>query len=59
MPPTVEELMRALPEVEPEQTAVLPNALAAGSLQPVPVGRWRRLRLLATLQAKIGAAKFG
>jgi predicted unusual protein kinase regulating ubiquinone biosynthesis (AarF/ABC1/UbiB family) len=56
MPPTVEELMRALPEVEPEQTAVLPNALAAGSLQPVPVGRWRRLRLLATLQAKIGAA---
>jgi predicted unusual protein kinase regulating ubiquinone biosynthesis (AarF/ABC1/UbiB family) len=30
--------------------------LAAASLWPVPVGRWRRLRLLGTLQAKIGAA---
>jgi aarF domain-containing kinase len=57
MPPTVEELMRALPEVE---SAAEPLPLAeparAASLRPVPVGRWRRLRLLGTLQAKIGAA---
>jgi predicted unusual protein kinase regulating ubiquinone biosynthesis (AarF/ABC1/UbiB family) len=56
MPPTVEELMRALPDVEPAESAPLTEALAAGSLRQVPVGRWRRLRLLGTLQAKIGAA---
>jgi predicted unusual protein kinase regulating ubiquinone biosynthesis (AarF/ABC1/UbiB family) len=55
MPPSVAELMRALPEDEAEPLA-LPEALAAGSLRPVPIGRWRRLRLLGTLQAKIGAA---
>src|SRR5437879_1459059 len=56
MPPTVEELMRALPEGEPADAGPLAQTLAAGSLRPVPVGRWRRLRLLSTLQAKIGAA---
>jgi len=56
MTTTVEELMRALPEVEPTEPATLMDALAAGSRRPVPVGRWRRLRLLGTLQAKIGAA---
>jgi aarF domain-containing kinase len=55
MRPTVEELMRALPEAE-EAAGPLAETLAAGSLSPVPVGRWRRLRLLGTLQAKIGAA---
>jgi predicted unusual protein kinase regulating ubiquinone biosynthesis (AarF/ABC1/UbiB family) len=48
--------MRALPEVdEPADEALGPGPLAA-LLRPVPVGRWRRLRLLATLQARIGAA---
>jgi aarF domain-containing kinase len=58
MPPSVAELMRALPEeveTATEQVA-LPVPLAEASLRPVPVGRWRRLRLLGTLQAKIGAA---
>ncbi len=56
MPPTLDELMRALPEVEPAEAESLGKPLAAASLWPVPVGRWRRLRLLGTLQAKIGAA---
>jgi predicted unusual protein kinase regulating ubiquinone biosynthesis (AarF/ABC1/UbiB family) len=50
--------MRALPDVPeaPAEQALLPEPLAAASLRPVPVGRWRRLRLLGTLQAQIGAA---
>jgi predicted unusual protein kinase regulating ubiquinone biosynthesis (AarF/ABC1/UbiB family) len=49
--------MRALPEPEDAAApAPLLEALAAVSFSPVPVGRWRRLRLLGTLQAKIGAA---
>src|SRR5947208_6451825 len=57
MPPSLDELMRALPEVEPAAPPVpLLDAIAAASLRPVPVGRWRRMRLLGTLQAKIGAA---
>src|SRR5690349_14763329 len=57
MAPSLGELMSALPEEEePAEQAVLPEPLAAASLRPVPVGRWRRLRLLGTLQAKIGAA---
>jgi predicted unusual protein kinase regulating ubiquinone biosynthesis (AarF/ABC1/UbiB family) len=55
MPPTIEELMRALPEEEPAEGAPPGKELAA-SLWPVPVGRWRRMRLLGTLQAKLGAA---
>jgi predicted unusual protein kinase regulating ubiquinone biosynthesis (AarF/ABC1/UbiB family) len=51
------DLIRALPEeVESLEQEVLPGPLAGASLRPVPVGRWRRLRLLGTLQAKIGAA---
>jgi predicted unusual protein kinase regulating ubiquinone biosynthesis (AarF/ABC1/UbiB family) len=56
--PTISELIRALPE-EPDKTndvAALADPLAAASLRPVPVGRWRRLSLLGTLQAKIAAA---
>jgi predicted unusual protein kinase regulating ubiquinone biosynthesis (AarF/ABC1/UbiB family) len=58
MPLTVSELLRALPE-EPEAAAEMvlpPKPFAREALRPVPVGRWRRLRLLGTLQAKIGAA---
>jgi predicted unusual protein kinase regulating ubiquinone biosynthesis (AarF/ABC1/UbiB family) len=49
--------MQALPQAaEQESQAALPPNLAQASLRPVPVGRWRRLRLLGTLQAQIGAA---
>ncbi|WP_165225418.1 ABC1 kinase family protein [Aquisphaera insulae] len=50
------DLIRALPEPadEPtERTVFMPESW---SLRPVPVGRFRRLRALGTLQAKIGAA---
>jgi predicted unusual protein kinase regulating ubiquinone biosynthesis (AarF/ABC1/UbiB family) len=57
MPPTVDQLLRALPDAEEAaEEAALPAPFAAALLRPVPVGRWRRLRLLATLQAKVGAA---
>jgi len=55
MSPSISELMRALPELdEPVQDAREP--LPAATMRPVPVGRWRRLRSLATLQAQIAAA---
>lgn len=57
MSPSIAELMRALPDEEKAaEEAALPEPLAAAALCPVPIGRWRRLRLLGTLQAKIGAA---
>ncbi len=56
MPPTIEELMRTLPDVESREPTKIGEPLMAASLRHVPVGRWRRLRLLGTLQAKIGAA---
>jgi predicted unusual protein kinase regulating ubiquinone biosynthesis (AarF/ABC1/UbiB family) len=48
--------MRSLPEETEADAGSLPEPLAAASLRPVPVGRWRRLRLLGTLQARIAAA---
>ncbi|HMF18515.1 MAG TPA: AarF/ABC1/UbiB kinase family protein, partial [Gemmataceae bacterium] len=57
MPPSVAELLQAFPEDgEIAEPMSLSNTLSALSHRPVPVGRWRRLRLLGTLQAKIGAA---
>src|SRR5262249_48257849 len=57
MSPSIRELMRAIPEEdERAQEPVLPRALGAATLRPVPIGRWRRLRLLSTLQAKIASA---
>jgi predicted unusual protein kinase regulating ubiquinone biosynthesis (AarF/ABC1/UbiB family) len=61
---TVAELLQALPQVDEETTAppnglTVPNGLAAPqepSLRPVPVGRWQRMTLLGSLQAKIAAA---
>src|SRR6476646_6630892 len=57
---TTTELMAALPQEETEspapQIAGLPDVVLRSSLQPVPVGRFRRLTALGTLQAKIGAA---
>src|SRR5579884_4232113 len=55
MPPTVADLMRALPQQTEQETTTAPQTLAE-ALHPVPVGRWRRLRLLGTLQAQITAA---
>ena len=55
MPLNVADLMHALPdESEALAEASLREPLAA-SLRPIPVGRWRRLRLLSTLQARIVA----
>lgn len=60
MPPTVAELIDALPEAIDEagqrEPAALSDLLDAWSMRPVPVGRFRRMRLLGTLQAKIAAA---
>jgi aarF domain-containing kinase len=59
--PTVAELMNALPQNDvpvadqPRQRDVS-DALDELSLRPVPVGRFRRMGLLGTLQAKIAAA---
>src|SRR4051794_12828943 len=57
---TTTELMAALPQEEAEspapQLAGLSDVVLRSSLQPVPVGRFRRLTALGTLQAKIGAA---
>ena len=58
--PTITELIRALPEetgkADDLDLTGLPQPLASASLQPVPVGRARRLGSLATLQGKIAAA---
>lgn len=57
---SVAELMAALPEPaedsELEAARTLPDVLEAWSRRRVPVGRFRRLGLLGTLQAKIAAA---
>lgn len=53
--PTLTELIRALPDISPQETD-LNEPSAPLALRPVPVGRWRRLSLLGTLQAKIAAA---
>jgi aarF domain-containing kinase len=60
MPPTISELMTALPqpaEDTPDSFEHAPLMPADPlSLRAVPVGRFRRMRLLGTLQAQIGAA---
>ena len=59
---TVTELIAALPEEDLEHGPPTPEAkgiseaITQASQQPVPVGRFRRLTALGTLQAKIGAA---
>ena len=57
--PSVAELIHALPDPGESQIAPqgTPFADAAElSLRPVPLGRLRRMGILATLQAKIAAA---
>jgi aarF domain-containing kinase len=48
--------MRALPEEPAQEINGAPDLVGAASLRPVPVGRWRRIGLLGTLQAKVAAA---
>jgi predicted unusual protein kinase regulating ubiquinone biosynthesis (AarF/ABC1/UbiB family) len=59
MSASIAELIAALPE-EPTDTDAIATTAAAAlstvSFQPVPVGRFRRLSTLGTLQAKIAAA---
>lgn len=56
----ISELIAALPEENDEHgtqsAADAPEIVSRASLRPVPVGRFRRLTLLGTLQAKIAAA---
>lgn len=58
--PTMAELMAALPESAGEVTSpprgIAPERLEDWALRPVPVGAFRRLRVLGTLQAEVGAA---
>src|SRR3954452_20007313 len=58
--PSVAELIAALPETtaaaESPEAGPLGAMRDAWSLRPIPVGRFQRLRMLGTLQAKIGAA---
>lgn len=58
--PSVAELMEALPEplgeVRDQPPGPLPELLEDWALRPVPVGAFRRLRVLGTLNAEIGAA---
>lgn len=58
MSTNVAELIAALPEEidERDSPAGLADAVSRASLRPVPVGRFRRMTALGTLQAKIGAA---
>jgi predicted unusual protein kinase regulating ubiquinone biosynthesis (AarF/ABC1/UbiB family) len=58
--PSVAELMDALPEpmgdLSAQPPGPLPEVLQDWALRPVPVGAFRRLRVLGTLHAEIGAA---
>ncbi|HEX5102596.1 MAG TPA: AarF/ABC1/UbiB kinase family protein [Pirellulaceae bacterium] len=58
--PTTAELMDALPESAGEITGmpqgIAPERLADWALRPVPVGAFRRLRVLGTMQAEVTAA---
>ncbi len=58
--PSVAELMEALPEPVGElacqPAGPLPELLEDWALRPVPVGAFRRLRVLGTMQAEVGAA---
>jgi len=57
---TIAELMDALPEPAVEVAArprgIVPERLDDWALRPVPVGAFRRLRVLGTMHAEIGAA---
>lgn len=58
--PTMAELMDALPEpaecIATPTHGVVPERLEDWALRPVPVGAFRRLRVLGTMQAEVTAA---
>ena len=55
--PSIAQLIQALPDPDAVQSPPAPGApLQRDSMLPVPVGRFRRIGLLGTLQAKIAAA---
>jgi aarF domain-containing kinase len=59
--PTMAQLMDALPEPATGDMAALPQGIAHErledwALRPVPVGAFRRLRVLGTMQAEVTAA---
>jgi len=58
--PTVAQLMDALPDAPAQPTSqpqgVVTESLEDWALRPVPVGAFRRLRLLGTMQAEVTAA---
>ena len=58
--PTMAQLMDALPERVGESATlpqnIAPDRLEDWALRPVPVGAFRRLRVLGTMQAEVGAA---
>ena len=58
--PSIAELMVALPEptgeLADQPKGPLPELLEDWALRPVPIGAFRRLRVLGTLQAEVAAA---
>jgi aarF domain-containing kinase len=58
--PTMAQLMDALPDAAGEMPArpqgIAPERLEDWALRPIPVGSFRRLRVLGTMQAEVGAA---
>lgn len=60
--PTTAQLLAALPETAADASEIpqgdFPELVADWAQRPVPVGAFRRLRVLGTLQAQIGAAYF-
>jgi aarF domain-containing kinase len=58
--PTMAQLMDALPdaagEISTRPQGITPERLDDWALRPVPVGSFRRLRVLGTMQAEVGAA---
>ncbi len=58
--PTMAQLVAALPAIDEEaplaERGPLPANLEAWSLRPLPVGAFRRMGMLGSLQAKLGAA---
>ena len=55
---TIAEVMQALPDVDRDESIghTPPPVMAEASMRPVPIGRWKRMTVLGSLQAKIAAA---
>ena len=55
---TIAEVMRALPDVDRDESVgnTPTPILVETSMRPIPIGRWKRMTVLGSLQAKIAAA---